>query len=639
LKTISEFVAAFEGVKRTGSGFQAKCPAHDDRVASLSVGEGDDGRVLVKCHAGCPTDAVLARVGMGWSDVLPDRQDGRPQEVATYDYRDERGEMLFQVVRFHPKDFRQRKPDEKGGWIWKVEGVRRVPYRLRELLAAKAEGKTLYVTEGEKDANLLWSMGYAATTNAGGAGKWNDLFSEHFEGAEVVLLPDNDKAGRDHMAMVEKSLRRYRAKEVHVVTLPGLPEKGDVSDWYRQSRENTRERFDEIVYEHRHISELDRQASEQSADIDAAEARERTWWSLSDLITTTAIREPEGFLYGEMFCRGRIGMIFGPGGSGKSYLVMFLGSQIALGRNVHNMATRPARVLFLSEEMGGPDIRFRARQCFPPDTIAELSPNRFGVRWHTGFDFYGAGKTLTENKSVNDFVRICDRESNKPDLVFIDSLSRVHHAKENDNTEMGVVMANLEMAARLANVAIVFIHHAGKSSEFREGSERARGASIVRDFCQDVISVHCISRSEKKSVVTIEKAQSLAGGKELHPFVFTQEIDPSGRTVEKSDGARESAVSFVTSGHDEKALRESTAERDANLVFNTLRNLIEQRDEGCTPEGKVERKVILERLSSSFRWSPAKTDRAIKRLMNLGRLEREQTAKDVVLLSLPKMEN
>jgi RecA-family ATPase len=639
LKTISEFVKSFEGAKRTGSGYQAKCPAHDDRVASLSIGEGDDGRILLKCHAGCPADAVLARVGMGWSDVLPERGDGRPQEVATYDYRDEKGELLYQVVRFHPKDFRQRKPDGKGGYIWKVEGVRKIPYRLRDLIKAKQEGQTLYVVEGEKDADLLWSMGYPATTNAGGAGKWHDLYSEFFEGAEVVIIPDNDKTGAQHAVQVHASLTRYRAAAIHTVELPGLPDKGDVSDWFRQSRDNTRERFDEIVYEYRHISELDRQASEQTADVDAAEARERTWWNLSDLVATTAIREPEGFLYGEMFCRGRIGMIFGPGGSGKSYLVMFLASQIALGRNVHNMPTRPGRVLFLSEEMGGPDIRFRTRLCFPPETIAELSPNRFGVRWHTGFDFYGAGKTLTENKSVNDFVRICDRESNKPDLVFIDSLSRVHHAKENDNTEMGVVMANLEMAARLANVAIVFIHHAGKSSEFREGSERARGASIVRDFCQDVISVHCVSKSEKKSVITIEKAQSLAGGKETHPFVFTQEVDPTGRTVEKADGKHESAVSFVTAGHDEKALRESTAERDANLVFNTVRTLVEQHDEAATPDGKVERKVILERLAASFRWSTNKTDRALKRLLNLGRLEREQKSKDVVLISLPTTEN
>ncbi len=90
---------------------------------------------------------------------------GQPQIVATYDYRDERGELLFQVVRYDPKDFRQRRPKPGGGWVWSVKGVRVVPYRLPELLARPDE--PVFVVEGEKDVDNLGRIGVLATCNAG----------------------------------------------------------------------------------------------------------------------------------------------------------------------------------------------------------------------------------------------------------------------------------------------------------------------------------------------------------------------------------------------------------------------------------------------------------------------------------------
>jgi putative DNA primase/helicase len=89
-----------------------------------------------------------------------------PRIVATYDYLAERGELIFQVVRFDPKDFRQRRPDGNGGWIWTVKGVRQVPYRLPELIVTPIE-TSVFIVEGEKDADNLAMLGLAATCNAG----------------------------------------------------------------------------------------------------------------------------------------------------------------------------------------------------------------------------------------------------------------------------------------------------------------------------------------------------------------------------------------------------------------------------------------------------------------------------------------
>ena len=150
---------------------------------------------------------------------------------ATYDYRDERGIMLFQVVRKLGKKFFQRRPDRSSpsGWAWDLKGVRRVPYRLPALHSADP-AQPVFIAEGERDCDNLAGLGLIATCNPGGAGKWRHEFGEHFKGRSVVLLPDNDQPGRDHVADVRKKLAKV-AGSIRLLALPDLPEKGDVSDW------------------------------------------------------------------------------------------------------------------------------------------------------------------------------------------------------------------------------------------------------------------------------------------------------------------------------------------------------------------------------------------------------------------------
>jgi hypothetical protein len=153
--------------------------------------------------------------------------------TATYDYRNEDGQLLYQVVRLEPKTFRQRQPDGRSGWVWSVKGVRPVLYRLPELLEV-AQERPVLVVEGEKDADNLARLGVTATTNAGGAGKWRAEYSETLRGADVILLPDNDEAGRDHMHAVAAFLAGIVARS-RVLDLaehwPQCPAKGDISDW------------------------------------------------------------------------------------------------------------------------------------------------------------------------------------------------------------------------------------------------------------------------------------------------------------------------------------------------------------------------------------------------------------------------
>ncbi len=140
---------------------------------------------------------------------------GEAKIVKAYDYADETGKLLFQCVRYEPKDFRQRQPDGKGGWTWNLKGVRLVLYRLPEIVKVSE----VWVVEGEKDADTLAALGFVATCNPMGAGKWRDEYNEALRGKSVLIVPDNDKPGRDHAEQVARSLHGIAAS-VKTVLLP-----------------------------------------------------------------------------------------------------------------------------------------------------------------------------------------------------------------------------------------------------------------------------------------------------------------------------------------------------------------------------------------------------------------------------------
>src|SRR5262245_31016509 len=198
---------------------------------------------LVASQLGCDRETAI-----GWlrrEGFMPEPQQAAASSiVATYDYRDQNMVLLFQVCRFEPKDFRPRRPDGK----FTLEGVRRILYRLPDVLKAIAEGSTIHLVEGEKDADNLHKLGVTATTNAGGANKWRSEYSETLRGADVVLVPDNDDPGRKHVEQIAVALTGV-AKRVRVLDIAQhwseCPTKGDISDWIKAG--GTADRLAEIV--------------------------------------------------------------------------------------------------------------------------------------------------------------------------------------------------------------------------------------------------------------------------------------------------------------------------------------------------------------------------------------------------------
>lgn len=265
--TYEAFISRFHESKPSSTGVMVQCPAHEDKTASLAVSPGKEGRVVLKCFAGCPSVDVVRALGLTMKDLFPETPakpfhlNGnvknsifgksplpavkvKPVIEKTYSYTDALGRELFQAVRLKPKDFRQRHQVD-GKWIWKMDGVERVLYRLPEVMKATK----VWIVEGEKDADNLVAIGFCATCNVGGAGKWLDGYTTCLAGKEIILCGDNDKPGQDHVDLVYDSVAA-KARSVKIIKLPA-PHK-DVSDLIAAdpNHKETLERLEEAAVPH-----------------------------------------------------------------------------------------------------------------------------------------------------------------------------------------------------------------------------------------------------------------------------------------------------------------------------------------------------------------------------------------------------
>lgn len=222
---IHDILSRLQGVKGGGGQWSARCPAHDDKRQSLSISTGKDGRVLLKCHAGCSVDSICANLGITVKDLFAeDQPKERPRIVATYTYP-----TGAQKLRYSDKSFSWRHPDGKGGWEYNRKGI---PHSL--YVAGDLSG-VAFVVEGEKDADNLHKLGYDVVSGEDGAGpgKWRKEYTEQLKGLSVVILQDNDQVGRDYAQETAAALSKV-CPEVKVLDLslawPEIPEHGDVSD-------------------------------------------------------------------------------------------------------------------------------------------------------------------------------------------------------------------------------------------------------------------------------------------------------------------------------------------------------------------------------------------------------------------------
>ena len=512
-----EFSAQIHGVKRAGQEFTGQCPAHEDRRASLSWRDGDKG-VVITCFAGCTIEAITGALGLTPASLFFEPRTASaptPARVITarYPYTDEQGTLLYEVVRYQPKDFRQRKPDGKGGWIWTLNGIRRVLYRLPDLIG-KPE---VWLVEGERDADRLAALGLAATTQAGGAGKWNPEFSTWLKAngvKRVVVLPDNDPPGEAHGLAVATNCH-MTGLEVRLVRLPGLPAKGDVSDWLDAGHT---------------VDDLQAQAlGVSSFTVSKAAAGILHISEAITALTRSLEEDPPEFLstpfpnLNRLLCGGIVpGELYylaAKGGEGKSALA------IELARSM----SRTAGVLVVSQEMGIAAIvrRFLAQQ-------GGISATR--LRQHTLLDadwarYVQAAGELSERKLwlVEHAPTVAEitaklQQTEGVKLVIIDYLQLLHGEGRDGRAQIEAVSRGLKAMVKKFHVAAFCLSAVSARGEgnHKPSMSWLRGSGMLEHDPDVILLLHQPDPSDPARELIVAKARdAMCGSVKLQ---FSQEI-------------------------------------------------------------------------------------------------------------------
>lgn len=412
--------------------------------------------------------------------------------VAAYDYTDESGRLLFQVVRLRPKTFRQRRPDPTAPdrWRWDLRGVTPVLYRLPAVLEAVKVGETIFVTEGEKDADNLTALGLCATTCPMGAGKWRDSYSEALAGANAVILPDADEPGRRHARQVATSLYRHGCR-VRVLDLPGLPPKGDISDWLAAggTREELLRLSEEAPkWEPPEREETPSPAAEEEADQSIPCPR---IVRLSDV-------EPEevSWLWHPYIPLRKITILEGDPGIGKTWLALVVSACVSTGDLLPGIDGKPgekrdpANVLYMTCEDGlGDTLRPRLDKAGADVSRIYALRGQVQVNPETGRE-----EEVPVWLTNIDTLRAALQEV-KPALLVVDPLQGFLGAKVDMHraNEVRPVMAGIAKLAEEFNCAVLLIRHLGKSPQ-----DRAiyRGLGSI-DFAAAVRSVLLAAQDPK----------------------------------------------------------------------------------------------------------------------------------------------
>jgi len=469
---IDRLLGKLKGVRGPDGRWTARCPAHDDQHASLSVGIGDDGRALVHCHVGCTTDAILEAIGMTRADLFErenGRGSGRLEITDTYPYTDAAGTLLYEIVRFVPKTFRPRRPGGNGGFVWNLEGVPRVLYKLREIQGRK----TVLLVEGEKDANALWRIGVPGSTNCGGASekKWRPEYVQQLKdaGVECVgVIPDLDPPGETHARIVARSLHDagFFVKLIH---LPGLEAKGaDVSDWLAAG--HTKDELRDAVHR--------APPFDPARSVAAAPKLELT--SLADLLSEpdTAI----DWVVEDRIPAGGVTLLAGPPKlAGKSTATRCLSLAVAQGERWLGWRTTFGPVWYLAFEDARSEIRRHFRQM--------------GARGDEPIRIL-AGQAPSEILPMLHDLAAAER----PRLICVDTLGRLLKAKDfSDYAEITAKFDPLLRLARDTGAALLLLTHASSHSQ-RQGLDAVLGSTAIAASVDNVLvlsATHTLTSTQR----------------------------------------------------------------------------------------------------------------------------------------------
>ena len=489
------------------NGVLAPGPGHSSRDRSLSVkldASAPDGFIV---HSFAGDDAIVCkdyvREKAGLSTFKPQRRRrasldelnamlaGAVQAVevkvptgsivAEYNYTDDNGELLYQVVRLQPKSFRQRRPNGNGGWIWNVEGCHRVLYRLPELL--KYPDACVFVCEGEKDADRVASLDHCATTVA--CGDWTPDCIAPLAGRDVLILEDNDEAGRKKAFEAAQALHAT-ANTVRIVRLPGLSEKGDVSDWLDADQHNAG-KFADVCID----APLWTQAAPSAPSSTATNAFQ--WNDMSNWD-----REPvpeRKWAIRDRVPLNQVGLFSGEGGAGKSIIELTKNVAHVAGKDWFGSMPEQGPAFYLGTEDDVDELHIRLSNIADHYGVRfdELIAGGLHVRCLHGQDAILCAATGKSGKvEVTDLYRQLYEAAGdiKPKNISIDCLTRVFAGNEIDRVQVYAFAMHMQALAMVSSGSVTVLSHPSlqgiASGSGISGSTAWHGAFRFRQYLTSV---------------------------------------------------------------------------------------------------------------------------------------------------------
>jgi hypothetical protein len=420
-----------------GDEYIGLCPFHEDHKPSFYINEETGQYYCQACHVKGNLKTFCETKGIPY----PKQKTNWTEPEATFDYQDEDGELLYQACRFPGKEFKQRRPDGNGKWIYQVKGIRRVPYRLPELLKADPV-KWVFIPEGEKHCDRLYSLGLIATCNIGGAEKWTSELSPYLKDRKVCILPDNDDPGQRHGQKVAHSLCLV-AKEVRVLNLPGLKPKGDIINWLDDSGS-----VNELLKLCHHEKPW-KPTGEQKTSLPLR--REPVIRTLHDL---GGLELPEiKWIVPDLIPQG-LTILAGKPKCGKSWLVLNILLAVATGgKALGSFSVEKGDVLYLALEDTERRLRDRVNKCLGPHPLPK------------NFHYCNSDWGRLPDARVN-FEKFLD-EHKDTRLIVVDTLQKI---REPGKSGTGVYEQDYEAISILKtiadkyNVAVIVVHHQRKAT-------------------------------------------------------------------------------------------------------------------------------------------------------------------------------
>ncbi|WP_161978356.1 AAA family ATPase [Sphingomonas oligophenolica] len=446
-------------------------------------GEGGGTLALIQRERRCDQRGAFA-----WLEeqgLKPTGQRNQTARAIFYDYRDEDGAILFRVERRKPANppFLPHGPDGRGGFHSRsgcMQGVRRVPYRLNDLIAAP-KSSIIWITEGEKDADRLIAVGLVATTNAGGAGNFGAELAPYFEGRTVIALADNDAAGRKHVTVVRSRLsgvvRRFADLE-----LPGLPVKGDVSDWLDAGG---------TVEELRDLGEraLGQASEAEHADTtdDGPAVLPLEWFDTVEAQLTAL------WLVKNLFPQQGVVLIYGHSGSGKTFFVLDIALHVALGWAWAGRRVRQGLVIYLAAE-GASGLRNRVAAFRRHHKITDHVP--FAII-PTAIDLQAPNADVLRLAAT--IRSACKIAGADVAMIVIDTIAKTFGAGKENTDDMASYVSNAGWLSGEFQCCVIPVHHRPKDAESKE----PRGHSSLKAGVDTVILIE--DGQTKRAEVTKQK--------------------------------------------------------------------------------------------------------------------------------------